>query len=100
LVVIVHFATQHTADVFAGKSIKRVPLALQESAFRKLRLMDAAVSVASLQAVPSLRCKKLGGQKKGQPELWSIRVNDQWRITFTCTEPPLEIRNADFTDYH
>jgi plasmid maintenance system killer protein len=53
--MIVHFATQHTADLFAGKPIKRVPLALQESAFRKLRLMDAAVSVASLHAVPSLR---------------------------------------------
>lgn len=65
--MIVHFATQHTADLFAGKPIKRVPLALQESAFRKLRLMDAAVSVASLQAAPSLRCKTLGGQKKGRP---------------------------------
>jgi plasmid maintenance system killer protein len=98
--VIVHFATQDTADLLAGKPIKRVAMEIQEHAFRKLRLLDNAISIASLQAVPSLRCKKLGGQRKGQPELWSIRINDQYRITFTCHEPPLEVRNAMFTDYH
>jgi len=98
--MIVHFASQNTADIFAGKIIRRVPVSLQENALRKLRLMDAATSIASLQAVPSLRCKVLGGQPKNRPALWSIRVNDQWRITFTCTEPPLKISNVEFSDYH
>ncbi len=98
--MVVHFGNQDTADLFAGKRIKRVATEIQVSAFRKLRLLDNAISIASLQAVPSLHCKKLGGQRKGQPVLWSIRVNDQYRITFTCAEPPLEVRNAMFTDYH
>lgn len=95
-----HFADKDTEAIFSGSPVRRLPLELQEHAFRKLRYLDAAVSMISLQAVPGLRCKKLGGQRKGQPELWSIRVNDQWRITFTATEPPLEIRNVQLTDYH
>ena len=98
--VIAHFATQAAADIFNGKPVKRVPVAVQEQALRKLQLLHAAPAIAVLQAVPGLHCKKLGGQRKNQPELWSVRVNNQWRITFTCTEPPLELRNVDFTDYH
>jgi proteic killer suppression protein len=94
------FADKDTEAIFHGRAVPRLSVELQEHAFRKLRYLDAAVSMASLQAVPGLRCKKLGGQRKGQPDLWSIRVNDQWRITFTTTEPPLEIRNVELTDYH
>lgn len=98
--MIEEFANQTTKDLFVGTTIKRIATEIQESANRKLILLNSAVSIASLQAIPSLRCKKLGGQRKGQPDLWSVRVNDQYRITYTCDEPPLVLRNVLFTDYH
>ncbi len=98
--MVIHFAYKNTEAIFQGRAVKRVPLELQQNALRKLQMMHAAISIAELQAMPSLQCKVLGGQPRGQPPLWSIRINQQWRITFTCTEPPLEIRNACFTDYH
>ena len=98
--VIAHFASSAAAGIFQGQSVKRIAVALQEQVLHKLQLLDAAIVIAVLQAIPSLQCKKLGGQRKGQPDLWSIRVNKQWRITFTATEPPLEIRNVDLVDYH
>ena len=98
--MIVHFANKDTQDLFNGKPIKRVATEIQESAYRKLRYIDIAPSIEALQAVPGLRCKKLGGQRKGQPDLWSIRVNDQYRVTFTFTQPPFESSNVLFTDYH
>lgn len=92
--MIIHFADKNTKAIFEGKTVKRVALDLQQNVLRKLQMIHAATCIADLQAVPGLHCKILK-----QP-LWSIRVNAQYRITFTFTEPPLEISNAMFTDYH
>lgn len=92
--MIVHFADKNTEAIFRGKVIKRVPIELQQNVLRKLQMLHAASRIADVQAVPGLRCKAI------EKPLWSIRVNDQHRITFTFTEPPLEIRDAMFTDYH
>ncbi len=92
--MIVHFADKTTQAIFEGKPVKRVALDLQNSVLRKLQTMDAAISIAELQAIPGLKCKVY------QLPLWSIRVNAQYRITFTFTEFPLKISNAMFTDYH
>ncbi|MGV3663919.1 MAG: type II toxin-antitoxin system RelE/ParE family toxin [Prosthecobacter sp.] len=95
--MIVHFANKETSKIFDGELVKRLPKELQEAALRKLLLLDAAVSIASLQMIPGLHCKKLEGKLK---EFWSIRVNNQWRVIFTWSEPPPEARNVELTDYH
>lgn len=55
--MIVHFADKNTQAIFEGQQIKRVALDLQNTVLRKLQAMDAAVSMAELQAVPGLHCK-------------------------------------------
>ena len=92
--MIIHFADKNTQAIFEGKMVKRVPLDLQHNVLRKLMFMDAAGSIAELQAVPGLHCKVY------KLPLWSIRVNNQYRITFTFSERPLTISNVMFSDYH
>lgn len=92
--MITHFADKNTAAIFDGRVVKRVPIELQQNVLRKLQMLHAANRIADLQAVPSLHCKVF------QKPLWSICINAQWRITFTFSEPPLEVRDVMFTDYH
>lgn len=95
--MIVHFACKDTRAIFEGVAVKRFPKDLQDAALRKLLLLEAAVTITSLQMIPGLHCKRLAGKLK---DCWSIRVNAQWRIIFTWTEPPPEARNVQLADYH
>jgi toxin HigB-1 len=77
--VIQSFAGKATAAVFSGFEVRRLPRDIQKAARRKLKLIDAAVSLESLRVPPGNRLEALRGDRKGQ---WSIRINDQWRICF------------------
>lgn len=77
--VIKTFADKHTAAIFAGFQVKRLPKEIQETARRKLKQIDAAGSIESLRVPPGNRLELLKKDRAGQ---WSIRINDQWRICF------------------
>jgi proteic killer suppression protein len=58
---------------------RSIPPDLEARLFRKLQLLDDAMSDADLRVPPSNRFEKLRGVLAG----WhSIRVNDQWRLIF------------------
>ncbi len=58
---------------------RNIPSDLEARLFRKLQLVDDAVSDADLRVPPSNHFEKLRGDLSG----WhSIRVNDQWRLIF------------------
>lgn len=58
---------------------RNIPGDLEARLFRKLQLVDDAVSDADLRVPPSNHFEKLRGDLSG----WhSIRVNDQWRLIF------------------
>jgi toxin HigB-1 len=58
---------------------RRVPSTLENALFRKLQLIDDAVSDADLRTPPGNRFEKLSGNLEG---LHSIRVNQQYRLVF------------------
>jgi len=58
---------------------KKIPANIRSRLFRKLQLLDDAVSDVDLRSPPSNHFEKLSGQLKNK---CSIRVNDQWRIVF------------------
>ena len=62
---------------------------------RKLRMLDAAISVDDLRIPPANRLEKLKGDRKGQ---YSIRINDQWRICFAFQS--VEATDVEIVDYH
>lgn len=89
------FADKVTAAVFSGLQVRRLPLAIQDTARRKLKLIDAALSLENLRVPPGNRLEALRGERKGQ---WSIRINDQWRICFRWEEG--DAFEVEIVDYH
>ena len=73
------FADKPTAAIFEGHQVRRLPKDIQATARRKLKQIDAAISVDSLRIPPGNRLELLKGDRAGQ---CSIRINDQWRICF------------------
>jgi proteic killer suppression protein len=61
------------------KHSKRIPAEIRSRLFRKLQLLDDAVSSADLRSPPSNHFESLSGHLQDK---YSIRVNDQWRLIF------------------
>jgi proteic killer suppression protein len=93
--VIKNFADKVTAAVFAGEQVKKLPPEIQQTARRKLKLIDAATSLDALRVPPSNRLELLKGDRKGQ---FSIRVNLQWRICFRWERDGAAA--VEIVDYH
>ena len=76
------FLDAPTEHIFYGldtKAARRLPKTLWRSIHRKLLVIDAANSLADVALVPGYRFEALKGDQRGR---YSIRVNDQYRITF------------------
>jgi toxin HigB-1 len=59
--------------------VKRIPADLEARLFRRLQMLDDAVTDADLRVPPSNHFEKQKGALAG----WhSIRVNEQWRLVF------------------
>jgi len=76
------FADQTTADLFderPSRAARRIPTDLWRVVQRKLKLLDVAQSLLDLTSPPGNRLEALRGDQRGR---YSIRVNDQYRLTF------------------
>jgi proteic killer suppression protein len=86
-----------TGDVFYGsdtKAARRLPRALWPVIRRKLDLLLAARSLSDLRIPPGNRLEALRADQKGRH---SIRVNDQYRITFRFEDGGAwEVRCEDY----
>jgi toxin HigB-1 len=69
----------------------------RRSAEKTLDRLDAAVSVTDLARFPGHRLEKLLGDRAGQ---YSIRINQQWRITFRWSAGSLGPTDVAIEDYH
>jgi len=92
--VIVSFADRDTADLFAGKRVKRF-VNFAAVAERKLQQIDSTVTLDALRSPPGNRLEALSGNRKGHH---SIRVNDQFRVCFVWAEDG--VRDVEVVDYH
>lgn len=89
------FAGKRTAAIFLGLEVRGMPREIQDTARRKLKIIDAAPSLAALRVPPGNRLEFLKGDRRGQ---WRIRVNEQWRICFRWKNgSALEV---EIVDYH
>jgi proteic killer suppression protein len=93
--VIKSFADKSTVAVFMGKQVRSLPLEIQQTARRKLKLLDATTTLDAMRVPPGNRLEALKGNRKGQH---SIRINDQWRICFRWKDGDAE--DVGITDYH
>ena len=89
------FRDPETEKVFARVRSRRLPSDIHQTALRKLRMLNNAMSLNDLRVPPANRLEKLRGERAGQ---YSIRINDQWRICFDWDEG--DAWNVEITDYH
>jgi len=77
----------------------RVPAfsGFERAARMKLDRLDAAVTILDLAALPGNRFEALKGGRKGQ---FSIRINDQWRVSFEWPDGDQGPSNVEIVDYH
>ena len=88
------FSCRDTQALYEGKSPRRFR-AFISVVERKLSLLDAAQTLAFLNAPPGNRLEALKDDRKGQH---SIRINDQWRICFVWTD--VGPAKVEIVDYH
>ena len=89
------FRCKETEKVFKRQYSRRLPSDIQETAFRKLRILHRSVTVNDLRVPPSNHLEVLRGNRSGQ---WSIRINDQWRICFVWKG--VDAFDVEIVDYH
>ena len=80
--VIQSFSDETTADLFRERNTRaarRMPRELWRVVQRKLKLLDGAAFLGDVAIPAGNRLERLKGQ---QAERYSIRVNDQYRLTF------------------
>lgn len=88
------FKDSRAARLFDGERVREFE-AFADQAEKRLRLLDAADSLAALRMLPSNRLEALSGDRKGQ---FSIRINRQWRV---CFEWRMDgAHNVEIVDYH
>ena len=93
--MIISFGTKETEKIWNGERVKNIPIEIQKTGRRKLRMLNNSQSLADLKIPPSNRLEKLTGKLK---EYLSIRINDQWRIIFVWDNN--NSHQVKIMDYH
>jgi toxin HigB-1 len=95
--VILSFSDQASADLFRERNTRfarRIPRELWRVVQRKLKILDGAARLDDLLIPAGNRLERLKGQRAAR---YSIRVNDQYRVTFRWENGhAFEVRVEDY----
>jgi len=94
--MIVSYRDKRSERFASGRHVKEFSGFARQAEMRLDRL-DAATSLADLAALPGNRLEALRGNRAG---LYSIRINDQWRICFAWPEGSPGPTEVEIVDYH
>ena len=92
--MILSFKDEDTRELYETGENRRFA-AIARVALRKLDMIAAATKVETLRVPPGNRLEQLKGRRQG---LWSIRVNDQWRVCFAWVGT--NALDVEIVDYH
>ena len=81
--VIRSFADRETEKVYHREVSRKLPVDVQASALRKLRMLANARELRDLRSPPGNGLERLAGDRAGQH---SVRINDQWRLCFVWSD--------------
>ena len=91
------FSDETSADLFRERNTRaarRVPRQLWRNVQRKLKLIDTAGRLDDLAVPADNRLERLKGDQAGRH---SIRVNEQYRVTFLWENgPAYQVRVEDY----
>ena len=95
VIMIVNFGDKNTEKIWRGETVKKIPLEIQKTGRRKLRMINNSQDVVDLRIPPSNKLEKLKGKLK---DFHSIRINVRWRIIFIWKNNNAE--QVQIIDYH
>ncbi|WP_169979813.1 type II toxin-antitoxin system RelE/ParE family toxin [Tautonia rosea] len=93
--MIVSYGDKRTRSFAEGRRVKAFA-GIERKAQMRLDRLEAATSLLDLD-LPGNRLEALKGDRKG---LFSIRINDQWRICFEWPNGSPGPCNVEIVDYH
>jgi len=94
--MILGYRDKRTKDFAEGKFVRPFQ-GFDRQGWKRLEILNAAMSLADLRGLPSNRLEALGGDRNGQ---YSIRINQQWRICFEWPADATGPSNVEIVDYH
>ncbi len=89
------FGNKDTKKIREGERVRGLSAEIQETAERKLRMLNNSQNLTDLQVPLLNRLEKRKGNFKF---FYSIRINDQWRIIFKWKNNNAE--EVEIIDYH
>jgi proteic killer suppression protein len=93
--MIASFRSKETEELWQSGESRRLPADLRRRAFKKLAILNAAVTLDNLRVPPGNQLEALRGNRAGQ---YSIRVNDQYRVCFVWRDG--NAFDVEIVDYH
>ena len=92
MAMIKSFSDKETEKVFQNKRSRKLPGDIQQTALKKLIMLDAACEPMDLREPPGNHFEALSGRNG----YYSIRINAQWRITFLWDDGAENVRIEDY----
>lgn len=89
------FADPESEKVWNGERSRKLPSDIQNVARRKLRQINRTANLFDLRVPGGNRFEQL---KDYTPLRYSLRINDQWRVTFNWSSG--DAHNVRIEDYH
>ena len=86
------FADKETEKIFHQQRSRKLPGDIQTMALKKLWMLDAATAPEDLRMPPGNHFEAL----QGQNGFYSIRINIQWRVTFSWNDGAENVRIEDY----
>ena len=93
--MIASFRDKETEQLWRSGRNRRLPADLRRRAFKKLAILNAAVTLDNLKVPPGNMLEALKGSRVGQH---SMRVNDQYRVCFVWRGG--NAFGVEIVDYH
>jgi proteic killer suppression protein len=93
--MIASFRDRETERLWQSGKSRHLPADLQLRAFKKLAILNAAVTLDNLKVPPGNHLEALRGHRSGQH---SIRVNGQYRVCFVWRGG--NAFEVEIVDYH
>ncbi|MDM8009783.1 MAG: type II toxin-antitoxin system RelE/ParE family toxin [Parasphingorhabdus sp.] len=93
--MIVTFADPETEKIWNGERSRKLPSDIQNTARRKMRQINRIAHLFDLRVPGGNRFEQLKGYT---PLRYSIRINDQWRVTFNWSNG--DAHDVRIEDYH
>ena len=91
------FADKETAIVWRGEVSRKLPAEIQNTARETMRFLNNVSKIEHLWSIPGLKAHKLQGKRK---DVWSVRINAQWRLTFRWDVDREIATEVSIEDYH